>query len=189
MGALIWVIIIVAFVIQMNNRKAEYEKKNQASKRPQYGQPQQNAQTYAKPQQNAQTYVKPQKTAQTDARPSQEELKARLKQKYGNVNQRGKAVENKTPDILIKANQNVKKYAEDELHETQCASEEVHPLMHAVQKNEPVLPAVDPLTVSALDESSLMKDVETLMVTGYPVNLEFERDFLGEAMDMLNSYQ
>ena len=26
------------------------------------------------------------------------------------------------------------------------------------------------------------------MVTGYQVNLEFGRDFLGEAMDMLNSY-
>lgn len=178
MGALIWGIIIVAFVIQMNNRKAEYKKKNQASKRPQYGQPQQNTQTYAKPQ----------KTAQTDARMSQEELKARLQQKYGNVNQRGKAVENKTPDILVQANQNVKKYAEDELHETQCASEKVHPLMHAVQEDKPVLPKSDPLTVSALDESSLMKDVETLMISGYPVNLEFERDFLGEAMDMLNSY-
>ena len=68
---------------------------------------------------------------------------------------------------------------EDELHEVQCGKELTSAPLHAEAKKEA---SVD------MESSSLMKDIEDLMVTGYPVNLEFGRDFLGEAMDMLNSY-
>ena len=39
-----------------------------------------------------------------------------------------------------------------------------------------------------MDLTSTLGDVNDLIVKGYDGNMEFERDFIGEAMDMLNSY-
>lgn len=39
-----------------------------------------------------------------------------------------------------------------------------------------------------IDTSSSLGDVNDLIVKGYDGNIEFERDFIAEAMDMLNSY-
>lgn len=38
------------------------------------------------------------------------------------------------------------------------------------------------------DKESILGDVQDLMVKGYDGNLQFERDFLGEAMDTINSF-
>lgn len=156
MGGLIWVIIIIAFLVNINKKKAENTQKTNKKN------------TYASP--------------------SQEELKAKLAAKYGDRRNHqtaqkaattGTKQETKIPDILAKANQNADQYVKDELHEVQCGKELTSAPLHAEAKKEA---SVD------MESSSLMKDIEDLMVTGYPVNLEFGRDFLGEAMDMLNSY-
>ena len=155
MGGLIWVIIIIAFLVNINKKKAE------------------NAQRTNKKN----TYTSP-----------SQELKAKLAAKYGDRRNHqtaqkaattGTKQETKIPDILAKANQNADQYVEDELHKVQCGKELTSAPLHAEAKKEA---SVD------MESSSLMKDIEDLMVTGYPVNLEFGRDFLGEAMDMLNSY-
>lgn len=156
MGGLIWVIIIIVFLVNINKKKAENTQKTNKKN------------TYSSP--------------------SQEELKAKLAAQYGDrLNHQtaqkaattGTKQETKIPDILAKANQNADQYVEDELHEVQCGKELTSAPLHAEAKKEA---SVD------MESSSLMKDIEDLMVTGYPVNLEFGRDFLGEAMDMLNSY-
>ncbi len=156
MGGLIWVIIIIVFLVNINKKKAENTQKTNKKN----------------------TYTSP----------SQEELKAKLAAKYGDrrnhqtaqkATTTGTKQETKIPDILAKANQNANQYVEDELHEVQCGKELTSAPLHAEAKKEA---SVD------MESSSLMKDIEDLMVTGYPVNLEFGRDFLGEAMDMLNSY-
>ena len=156
MGGLIWVIIIIVFLVNINKKKAENTQKTNKKN----------------------TYTSP----------SQEELKAKLVAKYGDrrnhqtaqkATTTGTKQETKIPDILAKANQNADQYVEDELHEVQCGKELTSAPLHAEAKKEA---SVD------MENASLMKDIEDLMVTGYPVNLEFGRDFLGEAMDMLNSY-
>lgn len=156
MGGLIWVIIIIVFLVNINKKKAENTQKTNKKN----------------------TYTSP----------AQEELKAKLAAKYGDRRNHqtaqkaattGTKQETKIPDILAKANQNADQYVKDELHEVQCGKELTSAPLHAEAKKEA---SVD------MESSSLMKDIEDLMVTGYPVNLEFGRDFLGEAMDMLNSY-
>ena len=156
MGGLIWVIIIIVFLVNINKKKAENTQKTNKKN----------------------TYTSP----------SQEELKAKLVAKYGDrrnhqtaqkATTTGTKQETKIPDILARANQNADQYVEDELHEVQCGKELTSAPLHAEAKKEA---SVD------MENASLMKDIEDLMVTGYPVNLEFGRDFLGEAMDMLNSY-
>lgn len=189
MGGLIWVIIIIAFIVNINKKKAENaqrtNKKNTYSGTTQTNI---NNQTYTANQAytNKQTYTEKRTPAYTS--PSQEELKAKLAAKYGDrLNHQtaqkaattGTKQETKAPDILAKANQNANQYVEDELHEAQCGKGLTSAPLHAEAKKEA---SVD------MENSSLMKDIEDLMVTGYQVNLEFGRDFLGEAMDMLNSY-
>lgn len=189
MGGLIWVIIIIVFIVNINKKKAENTQKT--NKKNTYSGTTQtniNNQTYTANQAytNKQTYTEKRTPAYTS--PSQEELKAKLSAKYGDrLNHQtaqkaattGTKQETKAPDILAKANQNANQYVEDELHEAQCGKELTSAPLHAEAKKEA---SVD------MENSSLMKDIEDLMVTGYQVNLEFGRDFLGEAMDMLNSY-
>ena len=69
----------------------------------------------------------------------------------------------KADDILVRANRNTDKYAEDDLHEPDC---ELHG-----------------------DSESILGEIQDLMICGYSGNMEFERDFLGEATELLNSYQ
>lgn len=189
MGGLIWVIIIIVFIVNINKKKAENTQKT--NKKNTYSGTTQtniNNQTYTANQAytNKQTYMEKRTPAYTS--PSQEELKAKLAAKYGDrLNHQtaqkaattGTKQETKAPDILAKANQNANQYVEDELHEAQCGKGLTSAPLHAEAKKEA---SVD------MENSSLMKDIEDLMVTGYQVNLEFGRDFLGEAMDMLNSY-
>ena len=72
-------------------------------------------------------------------------------------------VKEKADDILVRANRNTDKYAEDDLHEPDC---ELHG-----------------------DSESILGEIQDLMICGYSGNMEFERDFLGEATELLNSYQ
>lgn len=72
-------------------------------------------------------------------------------------------VKEKADDILVRANRNTDKYAEDDLHEPDCE-------LHA-------------------DSESILGEIQDLMICGYSGNMEFERDFLGEATELLNSYQ
>lgn len=177
MGGLIWVIIIIAFLVNINKKKAENAQRTKRTNTYQ-GTTQTNT--------SSQTYTGTRAPSYTS--PSQEELKAKLMAQYGDRRNHqaaqkaataGTKRETKIPDILAKANQNADQYVEDELHEVQCGKELTSAPLHAEAKKEA---SVD------MENSSLMKDIEDLMVTGYPVNLEFGRDFLGEAMDMLNSY-
>ena len=72
-------------------------------------------------------------------------------------------VKEKADDILVRANRNTDKYAEDDLHEPDC---ELHG-----------------------DSESILGEIQDLMICGYSGNMEFERDFLGEATELLHSYQ
>ncbi|MBO5371729.1 MAG: hypothetical protein J6A75_03310 [Lachnospiraceae bacterium] len=102
----------------------------------------------------------------------QRELKQRLEQKYRNK-----------PDlagtILDRAVGNVAEEAKDELKITDAK----HHMAAggSMQKKNMDTPQVN--------ERVLIDKVYDLMVTGYSGNMQFERDFLAEGMDMLNRIQ
>ena len=97
-----------------------------------------------------------------------------------------------TPDIVQRAKANAKKYETDEtLHEL----ESEHKHSERVSTAEAAYVAKDReahmkmhTQPTPVEEENLLGSVEDLMVKGYDGNLSFERDFLGEAMDMINRF-
>ena len=98
------------------------------------------------------------------AKPKKAKTKKEETKHLNNVNPiQERLVKEKADDILVRANRNTDKYAEDDLHEPDCE-------LHA-------------------DSESILGEIQDLMICGYSGNMEFERDFLGEATELLNSYQ
>jgi hypothetical protein len=98
------------------------------------------------------------------------------------------------PDIVSRAKANSARYAADEtlaeLESEHRHSERVAPAgaKHTDQAETKRAHTAPEEFVNPPEEESLLGSVEDLMVKGYDGNLSFERDFLGEAMDMLNSF-
>ncbi len=101
------------------------------------------------------------------------ETKARLQEKYGTAG--------RDSGILARANANVYKTDADHLGTVQNANDPAyiaHEQMHGRT----------PEFVNAAEyapEDSILGSVSDLMAKGYSGKLTFERDFVGEAMDML----
>lgn len=110
--------------------------------------------------------------------------------------QKAKNASKKDGDILARAQQNVKRYEKDKTMEQleleHMHSEQVKPTMvkeslKQAKDNHPH----DAAHVSAYvgeQSDSLLGTIEDLMVKGYDGNLSFERDFVGEALDMINRF-
>ena len=81
--------------------------------------------------------------------------------------------------IIERAKGNVEEDAVDELKVSDTA---LHQAAGAKTMQENAI-------AKDLEEDTLMDQVYDLMVTGYNGNMEFDRDFLAEAMDMLNRIQ
>lgn len=176
MAFLIWLIIVIAIIV-MSLKKAKIQQQ-QAARRP-GGQPvagqsmQQNLgqplqMGYGRPQ-PAQNYGQQQTTGRP--RPTQE-------------------------DIMSKARQNVAAYSSDvtmqELEESHGHSAKVSSTgtLEFRQQQKEAHPH-DAAHVSAeLDASAaeILGQVEELMVKGYEAKLPYERDFLGEGMDMISRF-
>lgn len=97
------------------------------------------------------------------------------------------------PDIVQRAKENTKKYEADEtLHELEREhkhSEKVSSAEAAyVEKEREEHLKMHTEGVPRVEDENLLGSVEDLMVKGYDGNLSFERDFLGEAMDMINRF-
>lgn len=99
-------------------------------------------------------------------------------------------------DILSRAKKNVKENDADVLKQMDMMQHEAArgiadiPAMSvsqtvAMEKTKPVGNQI----TSELDEDcDIMKTLNDLMIMGYSGNLEFDRDFVAEGVDMLNSY-
>ncbi len=97
------------------------------------------------------------------------------------------------PDIVQRAKANTKKYEADEtLHELEREhkhSEKVSPAEAAyVAKEREDHLKLHTEGAPRVEDENLLGSIEDLMVKGYDGNLSFERDFLGEAMDMINRF-
>ena len=94
------------------------------------------------------------------------------------------------PDIVERAKKNSQKYAKDE---TLAELESQHG--HSERVGSAVAGYVERereehrrMHEGAVEEASLLGPVEDLMVKGYSGSLSFERDFIGEAEDMLAAF-
>ena len=100
-------------------------------------------------------------------------------------------------DILSRAKKNVKENDADVLKQMDMMQHEAArgiadvPVMSvsqtvAMEKTKPVGNQI----ASEFDEDcDIMKTLNDLMIMGYSGNLEFDRDFVAEGIDMLNQYQ
>ena len=103
----------------------------------------------------------------------------------------------KNQDILSRAKQNVQENNEDLLKDADRMQHEAArgaadtPILTpsgkvAMQRVQPVGQQIG----AGFDEDcDIMQKLNDLMIMGYSGNLEFDRDFIAEGVDMLNSYQ
>ena len=95
-------------------------------------------------------------------------------------------------NIVDRAKQNTNKYAEDTTLE-QLEKEHKHSERESkaeaayVAKEREEHRKLHTEPIPPVEEESLLGSVQDLMIKGYDGNLSFERDFVGEAMDLLNS--
>lgn len=168
MGALIPFLVIVIILLKVAKKNQEQTRKSMQSRTPQEPvnrpinnpvnnpvMPSVNQETRTVDRTGSGSVMMTEKKAETK--------KAETKH-LNNVNPiQERLVKEKADDILVRANRNTDKYAEDDLHEPDCE-------LHA-------------------DSESILGEIQDLMICGYSGNMEFERDFLGEATELLNSYQ
>lgn len=103
-------------------------------------------------------------------------------------------VQQSNPDIVQRAVKNNARFADDT---TQKELETMHGHSEAQQKmaqehsrNCQTLhnKAADGAKIIEAETQSMFGSVEDLIAMGYSGNLEFERDFLGEGLDMINNF-
>ena len=96
-------------------------------------------------------------------------------------------------NIVDRAKQNANKYAEDTTLE-QLEKEHKHSERESkaeaayVAKEREEHRKLHTEPIPPVEEERLLGSVQDLMIKGYDGNLSFERDFVGEAMDLLNSF-
>jgi hypothetical protein len=99
-------------------------------------------------------------------------------------------------DILSRAQQNVKKYEADETlieleQDHRHTEQSVRTVSLEEQEQKKAAHPHDAAHVSAAvseESESLLGTIEDLMVKGYDGKLSFERDFVGEGMDMISRF-
>ena len=103
----------------------------------------------------------------------------------------------KNQDILSRAKQNVQENDEDLLKEADRMQHEAArgaadtPVLTTSEKvaMQGVKPVGQQIGADFDDDCDIMQKLNDLMIMGYSGNLEFDRDFIAEGVDMLNSYQ
>lgn len=116
---------------------------------------------------------------------------------YADAAEQGTSTGNKTSynqtQRSYNAQQNTNKYAEDTTLE-QLEKEHKHSERESkaeaayVAKEREEHRKLHTEPIPPVEEESLLGSVQDLMIKGYDGNLSFERDFVGEAMDLLNSF-
>lgn len=98
------------------------------------------------------------------------------------------------PDIVQRAVKNNARFADDttqkELETMHGHSEAQQRLTQEHSRNCQTLhtKAADGAKIIEAETQSMFGSVEDLIAMGYSGNLEFERDFLGEGLDMINNF-
>ena len=211
--AFIIFIIIMANISAKKKQKKAAEKAERAAqqnlyqRQPQqvqqnpYQRPQQQVQQnpYQVPQQQSQQYryAQPQQQnpyAQTQQRRQMTEEDRRKLEAYRQkkMAQQSGMAQSQIPDIVARAKNNADNYAQDvtlqQLEEEHQHSERMSAGEHMADTPRHPQDAAHVSKHVEEQDAQLLGTVEDLMVKGYDGKLSFERDFLGEAMDMINSF-
>ena len=190
MDIIIWAIILGAIFYINKKSKNTGSKNTQPNKpRPQQKQMQQiwnSMQNTVQSGMNAlnQTYQqKPQPQMQQRAQQAQRpQMQQRVQPQQSN------------PDIVQRAVKNNARFADDttqkELETMHGHSEAQQRMAQEHSRNCQTLhtKAADGATIIEAETQSMFGSVEDLIAMGYSGNLEFERDFLGEGLDMINNF-
>ena len=182
---IIWVIVRRAKLAQQRqgtrpNVPRQQNRPQQARPAQGYRMPQQAYQaaqpTYARPQQNGgQAYGARQNSKGAQQRGVGQRLaqwRGQQSQGGGRMSQQTRPQQAKSNDILTRAAANVRENEQDELERQ---------MLDGAQT-----------LVNAIDiegTSELMREIDDLMIMGYQADLSFERDFVAEGVEMLNSYE
>lgn len=202
MDVIIWVIILGAVFYINKKSKSAGSKNTQPNKpRPQQKQIQHiwnSMQNTVQSGMNAlnQTYQqKPQPQMQQRAQqPQRPQMQQRAQQAQRPQMQQRVQPQQSNPDIVQRAVKNNARFADDttqkELETMHGHSEAQQRLAQEHSRNCQTLhtKAADGAKIIEAETQSMFGSVEDLIAMGYSGNLEFERDFLGEGLDMINNF-
>ncbi len=169
---IIWAIIIFA-IYAANKKKAEKNRQNQQSP----------------VQQNYR------QQPQVDMAAKQRELKQRLQQKYA-----GQNVQYRAPQPQQRPVQQNPQYRATQPQQRPVQQNPQYrapqPQQRPVQQNprqedifSRAVASVEEYEKDVPEKSALMDELDDLMLMGYQAEISFERDFLAEGIEMLNSYE
>ena len=202
MDVIIWAIILGAVFYINKKSKSAGSKNTQPNKpRPQQKQMQQiwnSMQNTVQSGMNAlnQTYQqKPQPQMQQRAQqPQRPQMQQRAQQAQRPQMQQRVQPQQSNPDIVQRAVKNNARFADDttqkELEAMHGHSEAQQRLAQEHSRNCQTLhtKAADGAKIIEAETQRMFGSVEDLIAMGYSGNLEFERDFLGEGLDMINNF-
>lgn len=191
LSIVIWIVVIVGIVKSFSGNDS---KKTQSTQNSTQKTVQQNS-TYNTRANQQQTSYNAQQNAY--ARPTQQkrQMTAADRAKLDAYRQQKATAQPaaKPTNIVERAKQNANKYEEDTTLE-QLEKEHKHSERESkaeaacVAKEREEHRKLHTEPIPPVEEESLLGNVQDLMIKGYDGNLSFERDFVGEAMDLLNSF-
>ena len=193
MDVIIWAIILGAVFYINKKSKSAGGKNTQPNKpRPQQQKKQQVQQIWNSMQNTVQSGMNAlNQTYQQKPQPQRPQMQQRPQQQRVQPQQRP---QQSNPDIVQRAMKNNARFADDT---TQKELETMHGHSEAQQKmaqehsrNCQTLhsKAADGAKVIEAETQSMFGSVEDLIAMGYSGSMEFERDFLGEGLDMINNF-
>lgn len=127
-------------------------------------------------------------------RPQQKQIQQRAQQAQRPQMQQRVQPQQSNPDIVQRAVKNNARFADDttqkELEAMHGHSEAQQRMAQEHSRNCQTLhtKAADGAKIIEAETQSMFGSVEDLIAMGYSGNLEFERDFLGEGLDMINNF-
>ena len=202
MDVIIWAIILGAVFYINKKSKSAGSKNTQPNKpRPQQKQIQHiwnSMQNTVQSGMNAlnQTYQQKQQPQmqQRAQQPQRPQMQQRAQQAQRPQMQQRVQPQQSNPDIVQRAVKNNARFADDttqkELETMHGHSEAQQRMAQEHSRNCQTLhtKAADGAKIIEAETQSMFGSVEDLIAMGYSGNLEFERDFLGEGLDMINNF-
>lgn len=185
MDVIIWAIILGAVFYINKKSKSAGSKNTQPNKpRPQQKQIQQIWNSMQNTVQSGMNALN--QTYQQKPQPQRPQMQQRV--------QRQQRPQQSNPDIVQRAVKNNARFADDttqkELEAMHGHSEAQQRMAQEHSRNCQTLhtKAADGAKIIEAETQSMFGSVEDLIAMGYSGNLEFERDFLGEGLDMINNF-
>lgn len=191
LSIVIWIVVIVGIVKSFSGNDS---KKTQSTQNSTQKTVQQNS-TYNTRANQQQTSYNAQQNAYARLTQQKRQMTAADRAKLDAYRQQKATAQPaaKPTNIVERAKQNANKYEEDTTLE-QLEKEHKHSERESkaeaayVAKEREEHRKLHTEPIPPVEEESLLGNVQDLMIKGYDGNLSFERDFVGEAMDLLNSF-